>query len=315
VNNTNGTGTGGGTVTVNGGTLGGTGAIAGAVTVNTGGTVAPGTVSSIGKLTFGSVPNFNGTNFMRIDRNGGASLSDKIILSSGTLNYGGTLVVSNAGATLTGGEVFTNFVAPAYSGAFAGTILPVLNSGLNWYTGGLTTKGTIKVNRSPVAKLLTFTNVPPFVLQIPMASLTSNATDADLDTVTLAGINLTTTNGITLLTNDTFILYSNYVSVIDQFNYTLSDGHGGSATGTVQITSSPTGRFTGDPSSSGNSMILHFAGRPGWTYYVERSTNLPVWLTISTNVAPANGVFDYIDDFHDLDEPASSAFYRLRWSP
>jgi hypothetical protein len=48
---------------------------------------------------------------------------------------------------------------------------------------------------------------------------------------------------------------------------------------------------------------------------VERSTNLPVWLTISTNVAPANGVFDYIDDFHDLDEPASSAFYRLRWSP
>jgi autotransporter-associated beta strand protein len=315
VNNTTGSGTGSGGVTVDGGTLGGTGAIAGAVTVNSGGTVSPGTPSSIGKLTFNSVPTLNGTNFMRIDRNGGSPLADRMVLPSGTLNYGGTLVVSNAGAELTGGEVFTNFTASAYSGAFAATILPMLNSGLNWYTGMLATNGTIKVNRSPVANPATFTNEAPEVLQIPIASLMANDTDADGDTITLTGINLTTTNGITLVTNNTSILYSNYVNVIDQFNYTISDGRGGSATGAVHITSSPTGRFTSYPNWSGNSVTLHFAGRPGWTYYVERSTNLPVWLTIWTNVAPANGVFDYADDFHDLNQPPSTAFYRLRWSP
>ncbi len=315
VNNTNGSGTGSGGVTVNGGTLGGTGTIDGAVTVNSAGTVAPGKVSSIGKLTFSSAPTFNGTSFVRIDRNGGSPLADKIVLSSGTLSYGGTLVVSNSGATLAGGEVFTNFAAGAYSGAFAATILPTLNNGLNWYTGMLTTNGTIKVNRSPVANPVTFTNVPPLVLQIPMASLTANDTDADGDTITLTGINLATTNGITLLTNNTFIFYSNYVSVIDQFNYTISDSHGGSATGAVHITSSPTGRPTSNPSGNGNSVTLHFAGRSGWTYYLERSTNLSVWVTIWTNVAPASGVFDYTDDFHDLNEPPPAAFYRLGWSP
>ena len=314
VNNTSGTGSGNGGVTVNGGALGGTGTIGGAVTVNSGGTLAPGTAASMGKLTLHSVPAFSGTNFLRIDRNGGAPLADKLVLSSGILNYGGTLVVSNAGATLAGGEVFTNFVAPAYSGTFAALSLPALNGGLNWDTGGLTTKGAIKVNRSPViANPLTFTNVPPLVLQIPIASLTSNATDADGDSITLTGLDLTSTNGINLLTNDTFIFYSNYVSVLDQFNYTIGDGHGGSATGAVYITSSPTGRFTGFPSQTGTSETLHFAGRPGWTYYVERSTNLPVWVTISTNVAPASGVFDYTDDFHDLTGPASMGFYRLRW--
>lgn len=314
VNNTTGSGTGSGGVTVNGGRLGGTGTVAGAVTANSGGTVSPGTASSIGKLTFNSIPTFNGTNFMRIN-NTNSPLADRIVLSSGTLNYGGTLVVSNAGAMLTGGEVFTNFTANAYSGAFSATILPPLTNGLNWYTGMLTANGTIKVNRSPVANPATFTNEAPLVLQIPIASLTANDTDADADPITLTGITLTTTNGITLLTNSTFIFYSNYVSVIDQFNYTISDGHGGSATGAVHITSSPTGRFTSSPSGSGNSVTLHFAGRPGWTYYVERSTNLPIWVTISTNVAPASGVFDYTDDFHDLNEPASTAFYRLRWSP
>jgi len=315
VNNTNGSGTGSGGVTVNGGTLCGTGTISGAVTVNAGGTVWPGTISSMGKLTFNTAPTFNGTNFMRIDRNGGSSLADKIVLSSGTLNYGGTLVVSNAGAAPVGGDVFTNFAAGSYSGAFAATVLPSLGGGLNWYLGRLTTNGTIKVNRSPVTQPFTFTNVPPLVLQIPIASLTTKASDADGDPIAVTGIDSTTTNGITLLTNDTYILYSNYVSVIDQFNYTIGDGHGGSATGSVQIVSSPTGRFTGYAGWSGNTVALHFAGRPGWTYYLDRTTNLPVWVTVWTNNAPASGLFDFIDDFHDLSQPPSSAFYRLRWSP
>ncbi len=319
VNNTTGSGTGSGAVTVNGGFLGGTGIISGAVTVNSGGTIQPGTASAMGKLTIGNSTTFGGTNLMRIDRNGGVSLADKIALSSGTLNYGGTLVVSNAGAALTGGEVFTNFSATTYTGAFTASNLPTLGAGLNWYLGGLTNNGTIKVNRKPVASNpSTFTNTAPTVLQIPITSLTSIVTDPDSDSISLAGMTMTTTNGITLTTNGAFITYSNRTSVSDKFTYTVSDGHGGSSTGTVSIVnigSAPTAQFTGAPSWNGSSMQLHFAAVPGWTYYLERSTNLPDWSTIWTNIAAPSGVFDYTDDFHDLNPPAAAAFYRLRWLP
>ncbi len=240
VNNTTNSGTGTGSVNITvGGFLGGTGTIAGTVTVSNTGTIAPGTASAIGKLTLGSAPVFSGTNFTRINRNGGTPLFDQLALTSGTLNYGGTLVVSNAGAALVGGEVFTNFSAASYSGAFASTILPTNSAGLNWHLGRLTTDGTIRVNRAPVANTDNATNAPTYVLEIPIASLLTNDTDADSDTLSVSGITLTTTNGITLTTNATTIFYSNSVSASDRFTYTLSDASGGSATGAVQITSLP----------------------------------------------------------------------------
>jgi hypothetical protein len=253
---------------------------------------------------------------MKIDRNAaGAARADRLILANGTLNYGGTLVVSNAGAALVGGEAFTNFVAPAYAGAFAATKLPVLNPGLNWYVGDLGLNGSIKVNRSPVASLLSVTNTPVFQVEIPIASLSANATDPDGDAITLADIDLATTNGVTLVTNGSFILYSNIVNVADRFNYTISDGHGGSATGTVVIAPSAFAQFTGQPTADANSVTLHFSGGPGSTYYVERSLDLLGWLTISTNVMPQSGVLDFTDDFSDLTQPPSAAFYRLSWAP
>jgi len=315
VDNTSGSGTGSGGVAVYAGTLGGTGIISGPVTIFNGGTLAPGSAAAIGALTLNTSPTFNGTNFMQINRNGSSPLADKIVLTGGTLTYGGTLVVSNSGAGLLGGEVFTNFVAPAYAGAFANTILPALNSGLNWYLGDLTSYGRIKVNRSPVpGPTLTFTNTPGAQLQIPILSLTAGVTDSDADTVTLSGINLTTTNGVTLATNGTTISYANSANPADSFNYTISDGHGGTATGTVIIAASTIGQFIGQPIVNGGSVTLHLAGGPGLTYYLERTINLPPdWLTISTNIVPASGIVDYVDDFHDLSGPPFSSFYRLRW--
>jgi hypothetical protein len=255
---------------------------------------------------------------MEINRNGGSPLSDRIVLTGGTLNYGGTLVVSNAGAALIGGEVFTLFAAPAYSGAFVATFLPTLGGGMNWYTGDLTTNGSLKVNRQPVANSpLTFTNTAPSVLEIPFTELTANATDPDGNLLTLAGINLTTTNGVTLTTNSATVLYSNHQTVNDQFSYTITDGQGGTVTGLVNIVnigSIPAAQFSRAPSPNGTSVLLHFEATPGWTYYLERSTNLSDWKPIWTNVA-APSVFDYTDGFQDLNGPPATAFYRLSWSP
>lgn len=215
VNNAaSGSGTGSGPVTVNGGILGGTGIIGGSVIVNSAGTLAPGTASSIGNLTLNTPPTLNGTNFARIN---GASGSDKLTLTAGTLAFGGTLVVSNIGATLVGGETFTLFSAPAYSGNFNTLILPTLDSGLTWSTSYLSATGKIAV--------------------VPSAA-----------------------------------------------------------------------RFASPPTFNGNALTLRLVGQPGSTYYVERSTDLFSWLTISTNVAPATGLFDYID----ANPPQPAAFYKLR---
>lgn len=320
VSNTSGSGTGSGEVTVGGGffggpgTIGGTGTIAGAVMIYNSGTISPGE-SAIGTLTLNSAPTFGGTNFMEINRNSGTPLADKIILTSGTLNYGGTLTVSNVGLALVGGDSFTLYSAPAYTGSFTSSNLPALNPGLNWYLGDLTVNGSLKVNRAPSAGAASFTNDAPNVLQIPVASLVAAATDADGDLLTLAGVQLTSTNGVSLATNAGFILYSNYVSAVDQINYTLSDGRGGSVTGTVQIKPSLEGRFASLPQSVGNAMTFQFVGSPGWTYYLERSTNLPAWVTIWTNTAPVSGVFNFTDTFSDLATQPPAAFYRLRWSP
>jgi autotransporter-associated beta strand protein len=310
VNSTSGLGS--SVVTVSGGILGGTGTISGAVTVNSGGTITPGPGTSIGTLTLNSAPTFNGTNFMKIDRNNGSSRADKIVLTAGTLNYGGTLAISNAGLALAGGEVFTNFTASGYGGSFANYSLPNPGPGLNWYVGNLTVNGTIKVNRQPTVGALTFTNNPNGALTISKASLLGAATDLDGDTLSLASITLTTTNGITMTTNASSIFYTNSLSVMDRFTFTISDNHGGTAQGSAQIVPSSAGKFSGFPNVTENSTTLHIAGRANTTYYIDRSTNLPVFVPISTNIAPPSGLFDYIDN--SLPRPPS-ALYRLRSNP
>jgi hypothetical protein len=189
---------------------------------------------------------------------------------------------------------------------------------LNWYLGRLSSNGTIQVNRRPVPGSPLFTNGPTHQIQIPLASLTANASDPDGDAISLAGINLTTSNNVILTTNSTFITYSNNANVPDTFTFTVSDGYGGVATGTVTIAPAPLtppAQFSAPPSVDGGSVTLHISGGAGSTYYLERSTNLPSWITISTNLMPGNGILDYVDDFHDLPTPPPSAFYRVRWTP
>jgi len=153
-------------------------------------------------------------------------------------------------------------------------------------------------------------------VKIALANLATNWTDADGDTVTLTGINLTTTNGVTLSTNSAYILYPNGPNVADQFSYTIGDGQGGSAIGVVNITVAA--NASGQAQSimvTGSTAVLSFAGIPGYTYNVDRSTNLISWTTIETTNAPGTGLFNYTDDFSDLGGPPSSAYYRLTWVP
>ena len=60
-------------------------------------------------------------------------------------------------------------------------------------------------------------------------------------------------------------------------------------------------------------------GVPNYHYILERATNLisPVWVSVQTNQAAANGRIDAADTFWDLGgvPPSPSAFYQLKWQP
>lgn len=125
-----------------GATLGGNGVINGAVTINSGGTISPGT--GIGILKFTVAPFLNGRTLMEINR-GAATNADKIIRAGGNLNYAGTLVVTNLGATLQSGDTFDLFDATSFSGSFSSLTLPALSTGLIWNTNDLPVNGTLYV--------------------------------------------------------------------------------------------------------------------------------------------------------------------------
>jgi alpha-L-rhamnosidase len=144
VNNTSGSGTGSGPVTVgNGAGLGGAGFISGAVTIQSGGNLTPG--SPLGALTFGSTLTLAGgsATIMAVSQ---APLTNAAAVVLGGLTCGGALVITNLGAApLKGGDTFTLFSAATYSGAFASVVLPPLHPALAWNTNLLNTAGTVSV--------------------------------------------------------------------------------------------------------------------------------------------------------------------------
>ena len=130
-----------------GGALGGTGTINGPATIQSGGMLALG--NSIGTLTFSnSVMLQSGcTNIFEINK---SPLTNDVVQIFGTLTNGGTLIVTNIGASpFNVGDSFRLFNATSYSGAFNNIVLPPLNPGLVWNTSTLSTNGLIKVVSVP----------------------------------------------------------------------------------------------------------------------------------------------------------------------
>ena len=170
----------------------------------------------------------------------------------------------------------------------------------------------------PVASLATYSRMAGLSLQIKLSDLATNWSDASNYPVTLAAINLTTTNGVTLITNSTLIQYSNNSpNLNDQFSYTITDGYNTNI-GLVNITviGSVYGQIKGITVSNG-SATASINGIPGWTYNVQRATNLVTsWVTLLTTNAPGNGMFQFTDSYSDLGGHApAAAYYRLFWQP
>jgi autotransporter-associated beta strand protein len=228
---------------------------------------------------------------------------------------------------LTNGVWFdTEMLSNGSAGSLATALLP---RGTNTITAGYAgdgnnlggtntlSGGQVVTNHPPVAAVMTVTRTAGLALTIALTDVATNWSDVDGDTVTLAGINLVTTNNVDLTTNSAGIFYPNGPNVNDQFSYSISDGQGGTNVGLVNVAvvvMDVTGQATGSVLVSGGLATVGFAGLPGYTYNVQRSTNLTEWVTIWTTNAPDGGMFQYTDAFGDLDVAPPSAYYRLTWS-
>jgi len=177
-------------------------------------------------------------------------------------------------------------------------------------------------NDVPVAKMDTVARTASLAVRIFWANVATNWSNPAGGPVTLAGLDLVTTNGMDLLTNSTQIYYpATAPNVNDQIVYTITDGQGGVGTGYINIVVTTTPVF-GPASSSpviisagASSVTVNFTGSPGFTFQVQRSVNLVTWKTIGS-VTPAGAFFSYLDNFQDLGGQApGTAYYRLSWTP
>jgi autotransporter-associated beta strand protein len=139
-----------GSVTVAGGTLSGTGTIGGAFTNQSGGSIAPGVdASSIGTLTINSTLKLQPGSrvLIKISKNGDGVIADALT-GMNSLNYGGTLQVTNiGGAAFAAGDTFPIFSAANFSGVFSTLVLPALGANLFW-TNNLAVNGSLSVASS-----------------------------------------------------------------------------------------------------------------------------------------------------------------------
>ena len=121
------------TVAVVGGAFGGSGTVNAPVFVQAGGTLAPGAgASTTVTMTITTNLTLSGACLMNVDKD--TATNDLVVLTGGTVNYGGTLVVATnlmQSTTLASGDTFQLFSAPAHSGAFH-SIVGSPGPGLAW---------------------------------------------------------------------------------------------------------------------------------------------------------------------------------------
>jgi hypothetical protein len=298
-------------VTVNSGaTNGGTGHILGSVTNNAG---------SYAVFTEGST----------------LDISNALgIASSGTQPVVNLNLPSNLAAGI---YILATNAASGSSGSFNST--PVVLSG-STVAGTVpvivTTSTAVELVVQPplLAATLKLTQIKGLTLKVPLTSLATNWTSYYGDAISLTAISATTTNSQTVyqlnvpslplasssFTAYEFLGYANTANTQnDQFTYTIADTHGNTATGTVNIIPSTAAVFglnyaTVTPGVG--SATVNFAGLPGYTYEVDRATNLApaIWVDLGNATAGSNGLFNYTDNFTDLGVTPTSAYYRLVWN-
>jgi subtilisin-like proprotein convertase family protein len=206
--------------------------------------------------------------------------------------------------SLGGSGALTNAV-----GAFASNSLPHgSNTVVAEYAGdgnfvGVTNALAVAevINTPPVVGNLTIYRYATEGTKVSLSDILTNCSDADGDTLTLT-VSATSTNGDAVTVSNGWVYYtpnSGFTNA-DAFTYTVSDGYGGSAVGTVTVAievDNSVGQNLIITSLGNGSYLISGNGVPGYSYNLQYTATLsPVnWQNVpSANItAGTNGYFLY----------------------
>jgi len=167
------------------------------------------------------------------------------------------------------------------------------------------------INTPPVAGNLTIERNPLLSVKVRLSTLLANASDADGDTLNIT-VSPTSVSNATVTVSGGWVFYTPAAGFTnaDAFNYTITDGRGGSATGTVtvaiQVDNAPSQNLT-ITDLGGGSFRVNGNGIVGYTYRLQYSDTIApfVWQDISGMTADSTGKFNYTDT-----SGSSARFYR-----
>jgi autotransporter-associated beta strand protein len=164
---------------------------------------------------------------------------------------------------------------------------------------------TVGPNHAPVAPApKSLTTAENTAATYVFAKLLDGATDADNDTLTVTAAGSPTAHGTTVLeASDVKYTPTTGYTGSDSYTYTISDGNGGTAVGTVNVTVTDNGGgspnvVAGPTFDSGTGTFsVTFAGIPGYEYTVEYAVGsaAPPWTKLENVIAGSDGLFTVTD--------------------
>jgi large repetitive protein len=186
------------------------------------------------------------------------------------------------------------------------------------YAGGVDFTGTTNslaqdqvINTPPVAGNDTIQRNPLLTVKVRLATFLANDSDADGDTLGIT-VSPTSASNATVTVSGGWVFYTPAAGFTnaDAFTYTITDGRGGSATGTVivaiQVDNAPSQNLT-ITDLGGGSFRINGSGIVGYTYRLQASDTIApfTWQTLSSMTADSTGKFTYTDT-----SGSSGRFYR-----
>jgi hypothetical protein len=150
----------------------------------------------------------------------------------------------------------------------------------------------LPVNDPPRATSEVFVTHQDVPLGLSAAVLTTNDTDPDGDPLTLTGVaTMGYAGGSVILSNGmiTYVPPADFIGA-DTFDYTISDGQGGTALALVTINVWPPVEIV-EVSYATNTAFVRCRGIPFQPYQIDSSSNLTDWHAATNCQADANGDF------------------------
>ena len=201
--------------------------------------------------------------------------------------------------------------------AFYGTNYYYWVRGVNGVSAGSFSPSDVGFLRAP----LLAADIPAATLQnrsmgLDTSKLVACASNSLPYTMSVSAVSSTSTNGGSVSLSGSTITYtpkSGFVGT-DRFTYTITDGHGGTAIGTVIVQVRSSTQLSANmlplvPTGNGGYQVS-FAGVPGRTYTLQRATTSSgPWTTLASVTVASYGVGTYTDN----SPPAGSAYYRTTY--